>query len=48
LDCKFCGAKLEGKEALIRHLRLKHRKKVKLALFEHPKRQNAQVKRQKT
>jgi hypothetical protein len=35
-DCEFCGERFENNEALIKHLRRKHRDKVKLTILEHP------------
>ncbi|MGQ9691859.1 MAG: C2H2-type zinc finger protein [Thermoproteota archaeon] len=35
-NCEFCGESFENQEALSRHLRRKHRSKVKLAILEHP------------
>jgi hypothetical protein len=36
LKCEFCGESFENQEELGRHLREKHRNKVKLAILEHP------------
>jgi len=35
-DCTLCGERFESQEKLNRHLRKKHRDKVKLTILEHP------------
>jgi len=35
-NCEFCDESFEDQEELHRHLREKHRDRVKLAKFEHP------------
>lgn len=41
-DCQFCGESFESSEAMSRHLRRKHRNRVKLAILEHPFRPRAE------
>jgi len=34
-DCPLCGERFKNQEELNRHLRTKHRNKVRLTIFEH-------------
>ncbi|MGQ9515462.1 MAG: hypothetical protein ACUVTL_10535 [Thermoproteota archaeon] len=36
MECEFCGEKFEKQEELNKHLRFKHKDKIRLAIFEHP------------
>ncbi|MEM4461933.1 MAG: C2H2-type zinc finger protein [Candidatus Bathyarchaeia archaeon] len=37
-SCPFCGERFDDLEGLNRHLRRRHRGRVRLAKFEHPER----------
>ena len=43
-DCSLCGERFENQEELSRHLRTRHKNKVKLIKLEHPLRPKGRVK----
>jgi len=40
LKCPFCGEVFTSWEMMNEHIRVKHKDRVRLAKFEHPKRKN--------